>query len=161
MKPSALIFLLVLSLTNCAQKSTVSIEAARAEILALHNAQRMFHFQKDSISFVNQLSPDFVSVNAGVISTPSKEATQSRYHAYFSAVEFIRWDDVSDPIVRFSDDGSMAYTIVDKIVEVQYENESGQSVSDETHFAWTAIYRRHGDRWKIESVTSTDREVSS
>ena len=161
MKPSVLIFLLVLTLTNCAQKSTVSIEDARTEILALHNAQRVFHFQKDSVAFVNQLSADFISVNAGVISTPSKEATQSRYHTYFSAVEFVRWDDVSDPIVRFSEDGSLAYTIVDKIVEVQYENENGQSVSSETHFAWTAIYRRHGKSWKVESVTSTDRVASS
>jgi hypothetical protein len=128
-----------------------------SKILKLHNAQRDYHFNKDSIAFANQFSDNFISVNKGIISSPKKEETISRYNGYFSSVEFIKWDDVSDPIIKFSDDGSMAYTIVDKIVTLTYKDKTGNTVQGNTHFAWTAIYRKYGDQWKIECVTSTEK----
>ena len=51
----------------------------------------------------------------------------------------------------------MAYTIVDKIVAITSENEDGELTQSETHFAWTAIYRKYGDQWKIDCVTSTNK----
>ena len=53
----------------------------------------------------------------------------------------------------------MAYTIVDKIVVVTYENEDGKKVEGKTHFAWTAIYKTYGAEWKIDCVTSTDKAI--
>ena len=129
----------------------------RKKILAMHHAQRDYHFNKDSINFVDQLSGQFISVNRGVISMPSYQETLSRYHRYFSAVEFELWDDQSEPIIVFSDDGSMAFTVVDKLVRVNYPDDQGNPVSSETHFAWTAVYKKYGDDWKIESVASTER----
>ena len=83
----------------------------------------------------------------------------SRYHNYFSEVEFVKWDDVTDPIIRFSDDGKLAYAIVDKIVKITYEGENGDLIDDETHYAWTAIYKKYGDEWKIDCVTSTEKPI--
>ena len=125
--------------------------------MILHNAQRDYHFNKDSIAFANQLSDNFISVNKGVTSTPKREETISRYSRYFSSVEFIKWDDVSEPIIKFSDDGSMAYTIVDKIVVVTYKDENGNVEEGKTHFVWTAIYKKYGNEWKIDCVTSTTK----
>ncbi len=142
--------------TSC-KKETFSIEEERNKILAQHNAQRGYHFEKDSIAFANQLSDNFISVNKGIISKPKREATIKRYHGYFSSVEFVKWDDVSPPIIHFSDDGSMAYTIVDKIVTVKYKDEDGNTATGETHFAWTTIYKKYRDEWKIETVTSTNK----
>ena len=51
----------------------------------------------------------------------------------------------------------MAYTIVDKIVTVNYEGEDGATIVDSTHFAWTAIYRKYGTEWKIDCVSSTNK----
>lgn len=148
--------ILMILVTSC-KKETFSIEEEKKNILAQHNAQRGFHFEKDSIAFANQLSDHFISVNKGIISKPKKEATISRYHGYFSSVEFVKWDDVTPPIIKFSDDGSMAYTIVDKIVTVTYKDKEGNTQTGETHFAWTAIYKKYGDEWKIEAVTSTNK----
>ena len=65
-----------------------------------------------------------------------------KFNKYFSSVEFIKWDDVTGPIIRFSKDGTLAYTIVDKIVQVTYQGKKGEMVRGETHFAWTAIYKK-------------------
>ena len=154
----SVICLSAMILTACADKAkSVSLEKERDKILELHKAQRGFHFNKDSIAFANQLSKNFISVNRGVIHSPSKTETLSRYHGYFSAVEFVKWDDVSNPVIRFSDDGSLAYTIVDKVVVIRYKDEEGNPMEGKTHFAWTTIYKKYGDHWKIDVVTSTNK----
>ena len=149
-----LIFVLLI-FASCAKTNDISEE--KSEILKLHNAQRDYHFNKDSIAFASQLSENFISVNKGLISSPKKEETISRYNGYFSSVEFAKWDDITEPIIKFSDDGSMAYTIVDKIVAVTYKDQMGNTVLGETHFAWTTIYKKYGEQWKIDCVTSTER----
>lgn len=115
------IFLLLL-FASCVNKQPFDLEKEKKQILKLHNAQRAHHFKKDSIAFLNQLYQHFISINKGIISHPKKEETLARYNGYFSVVEFVKWDDVTEPIIKFLDDGSMAYTIVDKIVTVTYKN---------------------------------------
>ena len=146
-------------LSSCYKFPTdnIDFDLARSEILNLHNSQREYHFKKDSIAFANQLSDNFISVNRGEISTPERAATISRYNSYFSSVEFNRWDDVTEPIINFSNDGSMAYTIVNKIVELSYQGQEGEIINDTTHFAWTAIFKKYGEEWKIDCVTSTNK----
>lgn len=139
---------------NHSQKNDLSTE--RNKIVALHNLQRTYHFTRDSINFVNQLSDHFISVNKGVISSPSRSETLTRYNKYFTSVEFIKWNDLSEPIIKFSDDGTLAYTIVDKEVVLTYKDEEGKSIEEKTHFAWTTIYKKYGDEWKIDCVTSTN-----
>ena len=156
---ASFLVLVLFVLSSCGNKKNVNFSHEKEKILELHKAQRDYHFNKDSIAFANQLSENFISVNRGKISSPKKEETISRYHGYFSSVEFLKWDDVSDPIIKFSDDGSMAYTIVDKIVAVSRKDENGNSVEGKTHFAWTAIYKKYGDQWKIDCVTSTNKPI--
>ena len=143
----------------CNNIKNVDLEFEKNQILKLHNAQRHYHFNKDSIAFANQQSTNFISVNRGKISSPKQSETISRYHGYFSSVEFLKWDDISEPIIKFSDDGSMAYTIVDKIVAVSSQDIKGNKTVSETHFAWTAIYKKYDDQWKIDCVTSTNKSI--
>ncbi|XOV93599.1 MAG: nuclear transport factor 2 family protein [Bacteroidota bacterium] len=146
-------------LFSCSQITKPDLNNERAEILKMHNAQRDYHFNKDSIAFVDQLSDNFTSVNHGVISKPKKEDILSRYHHYFSSVEFLKWDDLTEPDITFSADGSMAYTVVDKIVVTIHNDENGNPVEGQTHFAWTSIYKKYEDEWKIDCVTSTNEPI--
>lgn len=157
MRITVLLCIIIISILACNSESGVDFEKEKQQILELHHLQRDYHFNKDSVAFANQLSENFISVNRGLITSPTKEATVARYHDYLSSVEFEAWDDVTEPIIRFSNDGTMAYTIVDKIVKLTYKDESGNDIYDETHYAWTAIYKKYGDRWKIDCVSSTEQ----
>lgn len=159
MRKSFCILLLLPLIVSCNEKPGVNLEEDRKKILELHHLQRAYHFGKDSVSFANQLSDEFISVSKGEIRKPTRQETVSRYHGYFSSVEFLAWDDVREPIIRFSEDGTLAYTIVEKIVKLTYDGEDGMPIEDETHFAWTAIYRKYGEQWKIDCVTSTEMPV--
>lgn len=68
---------------------------------------------------MSEYSDDVVSVNRGIVSRPTKEETKKRFQSYFDRVEFVKWDDIAPPEIRFSNDGSLAYAIVQKLVVYQ------------------------------------------
>jgi hypothetical protein len=139
--------------SSCKPKADINIE--RQAILAMHNAQRDHHFNKNVEAFVDQFSDNFVSVDEGEIYNPSREESINRFGSYFSSVKFKKWDDINDPIIQISEDGKMAYTVVDKIVILGIQNSLGNEKEEVTHFAWTTIYRKYGNEWKVECVTTT------
>ena len=152
---SGILFTLIF--ISCSDSPETPSQADREAIMKIHEAQRDYHFNKDSIAFSKLFAfKDFIGINRGVISSPTKEETMARHHRYFSSVEFIKWDDVSEPVIRFSDDGSLAYTVVDKMVVLKPKDQP-DSKPDTTYYAWTAIYRKHPEGWKIECVTSTNK----
>jgi hypothetical protein len=129
----------------------------RAEILRLHDLQRQFHFEKRAEAFDAQLSDDFISVNRGEIKALSRPDNIARLNNYFGSVEFEKWDDLTPPLIRFSGDRSLAYTIVHKEVTVTYPGDNGDTIKATTEFAWLAVYRRHPEGWKIDAVASTNK----
>jgi len=90
--------------------SCTSFDSKKAtqEILELHNAQRSYHFQKNAGHFVDQFSQEIIMLNNGRISAPSRAESLQRFDNYFNSVEFIKWDDLREPIIRFSEDGTLA-----------------------------------------------------
>ena len=132
-------------------------ERERQAILELHEAQRDYHFQKKTEAFAWLMSEDFISVSGGQVSRPTYEENVERFGRYFNSVEFVKWDDVQPPVVRFSDDGSLAYTVVEKQVVVSYPDEEGGVFTDTTDFAWMTIYKKYKDGWKIDGVASTNK----
>jgi hypothetical protein len=121
----------------------------------MHNAQRDHHFNKNAEAFVDQFSDNFFSVDEGVIYKPTRAESLNRFGRYFNAVEFIKWDDVREPVIVISEDGNMAFTIVDKMVTLSFQDTTGHEVDETTHFAWTTLYRKYGNEWKVDCVTTT------
>ena len=150
-------FLLIFSCTTNQNSKSFDIEKATKEILDLHHQQRDVHFQKKAAEFASLLSENHISVNRGVVQTPTIEENTERFQGYFDSVEFIKWDDLQPPVIKFSDDGSLAYTIVEKEVVVKYKDEEEQEIQGTTVFAWVAIYKKYGTEWKIDCVASTNK----
>lgn len=149
-----LVFVLCIS---CQQKNTVDIAKLEQEILEVHNLSRTYHVEKMVEEFVAQQSEKFMSVSNGNIAKPTKESVVKRFTNYFNNVEFEKWDDVNPPIIRFSNDYSMAYTLVDKEVILTYVNDENQKARESTKFAWVAIYTKQNGEWKVDCVASTNK----
>lgn len=149
---------LLCTLTACQRALKPNLERATQEILALEAQQRAYHFGEDARSFVDMFSKDFLSISRGKIEQPSAEASYEKFKGYFEAVEFVRWDDVKPPIIRFSKDASLAYVAVDKLVVVKLTYEDALETYDTTHFAWLSVYKREGATWKVDCVTSTRKD---
>lgn len=152
-----LLFLFVALCFGCQQQASFDYEKAKADILILHRLQEQSHVEKDAQLLIRQFSDDFITVNSGIVSTPSKAESETMFRNYFSQVNFLKWEDSKEPIVRFSDDGSLAYTIVEKDVIFKFYRD-GELLTEDTHFAWTAIYRNTSDGWKLEAMSSTNED---
>lgn len=106
---------------------------------------------------VDGFSKDFLSINRGRIDLPSSDKSFQRFDAYFKSVTFVKWDDQTPPIVRFSTDGSVAYVAVDKLVIVENTTENGSKVLDTTHFAWLSVYKKQDGQWLLDAIASTNQ----
>ena len=151
------IILIIFSCAGNQNPDSFDIEKAKQEILDLHNLQKEVHIQKQASKFANLLSKNHISVNRGAVNTPTIEENTIKFQNYFESVDFIKWDDVKPPIIKFSDDGSLAYTIVEKEVVVTYKDEEGQDIKGTTNYGWVAIYKKYGEEWKIDCVASTSQ----
>ena len=145
---------LTILLLSCGRDLDRQKDIELKKIMALHDLQREIHFEKQVSNFVNLLSEDHISVNRGKIAQPSIADLEERFTNYFNSVDFVKWDDVTPPIIRFSDDLSVAYTIVDKEVIVKSRD---TYTLDTTYFSWVAIYKKINGEWKIDCVGSTNK----
>ncbi len=151
-----LIFITFL-LSSCNSISTPGFEKEKKEILQLEAKQREYHFTKNARAFTDMFSGDFLSINKGAINKPSRKNSYEMFDEYFKSAQFVKWDDNRAPVIRFSNDGSLAYVAVDKVVIVKMLNGTGKGIMDTTNFAWLTVYKKYKNEWKIDCVTSTNK----
>ena len=126
-------------------------------IRKLLQQERKAHFEKNVDLFVSEFADSMISVNKGKVTKLSVEQNKKRIQPYFSRVEFIKWDDVAEPLIQFSDDGTLVYAIIQKQVILSYPDSSGNKFIDTTNYAWASIYRKQRGEWKVECNISTNK----
>ena len=132
------------------QKETLAISG-------LLQLERKAHFSRNVDLFMSEFADSMISVNKGKVSVATPEENKKRISSYFDSIKFIKWDDVKDPVIRFSDDGSLAYAIVQKQVIVSYPDSLGKTLIDTTDYAWASVYRKQKGEWKVECNVSTNK----
>ncbi len=137
---------------RCAMTSPVQSEAVN-ELLRMHYRDRAAHFNRDGASIYKDFADEFFTIDNGQINRGDREAGQRRMQAYFDASTFLEWDDLMPPVIRVSDDGSLAYMLVHKKVRLLNKNNGGKEGIEV--FAWTTTLKRIDGKWKMTSVTST------
>jgi hypothetical protein len=153
MRPSALILLIPLALSACHRLP--DLEKEIQEILVLHNNQQRAHLEKNISLLAGDSSIEFIEVNRGLVKRPSNKETVQKFQHYFNAVDFIKWEDVNPPIFHFSDDATMATTVVEKLVITRQKQDNNHL--DTTHFAWLSVYRKIKGKWQMQAIASTNR----
>lgn len=149
----------ILILYTCASCSNEITDSNYNRVVKLHEKQRDYHFEKNAQDFVNLFSENFISVNKGEISIPEKEESLKRFSSYFESVQFEKWDDLRNPIIYFSEDSSMAFTVVNKEVVLSYNHEN-DTIIDTTQYAWVTIYaKNNNNEWKILCNASTTKPI--
>lgn len=149
------LFCSIILLLSCNPKTDLAKE--RDTILAMLQTERKAHVERNVDLFISEFADGMISVSKGIVSSLTPAQHKERVGKYFGSVQFIKWDDTGEPVIRFSDDGSLAYAIIQKDVIVTYPDSTGKSFYDTSHYAWTSIYRKYNGEWKVECNTSTNR----
>ncbi|HEX5653732.1 MAG TPA: nuclear transport factor 2 family protein [Chitinophagaceae bacterium] len=151
-----MLFVLFVLAWGCSPKQFMP-EKETIVIRQLLEQERKAHVQKNTDLFMSEFADGMISVNKGEVNIATLSENRERISRYFNRVNFMKWDDRKPPVIRFSDDGSLAYAIIEKQVILNYPDSTGKVVYDTTDYAWVSIYRKQDDGWKIECNISTNK----
>lgn len=143
-------------LISCSVKKADLVKEENA-IRNLLQQERKAHFDRNVDLFVSEFADSMISVNKGNVKILTPEENKKRIEPYFKSVEFSKWDDVAEPMIRFSEDATLAYAVVQKKVVLSYKDSFGQPLFDSTDYAWVSVYRKQKGEWKVESNISTNK----
>jgi hypothetical protein len=124
-------------------------------LLALQEQEQVANLTKDVLLFMEMFHDTVCQIKNGTVSYHTKKEMAERFTLYFGIVDFIKWQDSHPPVVTLSEDHSMAHILVRKRVELMVKDSA--STVEKTDFAWTELWRKKQGRWKLYSITSTDK----
>ena len=133
------------------------LEQRRQEILTLHQELIQAHWDKDASTLAGPTVDGYLSVSRGEVHQMSAADVEAMLAPYLAETDFSHYEDVAEPIVGISDDGSTAWSIVQVRVAGTRTGDNGTPRSFDTVWAWLTVYRRHGDGWQRIADVSTNR----
>lgn len=150
-----LIALCALIAVSCGRRP--DSDALRAEILELHRSFIQAHLDGNAAYISGFTAPEYVAVSDGRVEAIDAGAMESMLSAYLDSTVFSRYEDVADPMVGVSDDGSLAWSIVRVRVAGARTAAGGPPREFDTLWAWMTLYRREDGRWLRMADVSTRR----
>jgi hypothetical protein len=131
-------------------------EQEKAALLEIHAQDRRAHFGTDADLLLAHSADQFISVSNGEIHTSRPAERKAFFTNYFTGATYHEWDDVEPPIVRISDDASMAWMIVRTRVRRTTRLE-GSEETRETSFVYAGImtYEKQDGKWVRVANVST------
>jgi hypothetical protein len=156
MRTISMLMLIVLAwVVGVSPQKTVDFEKEKAELLKLHATGRRAHFQTDADLLFSGAIDDFISVSNGKISRPTVSESKARFREVFRDAKYFEWDDVEPPIIRISNDGSMAWMIVRVRVRRMKRDSAGVEKEEKFTYAGITTFEKRQGRWVGTSNVST------
>ena len=139
--------LLALLFTACTSEVPTSLPSDEQQLLDLHQAGLSAHLKSDVDALLAGQADDFILVNRGDISSPTKEQRRAFLGPYLAATKFEFYRDTVAPIVKVSRDGSLAWVIARVEARGTSATHDGDRASLEFEVAWVELYERRGSEW--------------
>ena len=117
------------------------------QLLAAHQQIIQAHLQKDVASWLDGEADQYLVVNRGDITYPTKADRTAMRQPYLAQTEFSEYRDLVPPIVKVSGDGTLGWLIAQiKVVGVRTMPD-GQQFEFDTVWAWIELYEKVDGRW--------------
>lgn len=134
---------------------TAALRTDEKQLLERHQAILAAHLENDVDALLAGQADDFVLVNRGEISSPTKEQRRAFLGPYLATTKFEYYRDTVPPIVSVSRDGSLAW--VAARVEARGTRAAPDAAQSALEFkvAWIELYERRGLEWlEVGNVSS-------
>ncbi len=156
-KPLTVILLFVACAVCASAQPSANLEKDKAELLRLHKSDREAHFKTDVEMLLENSPEEFISVSRGKISRSGKADARKMFTQYFRDAKYYEWDDVEEPIIRISNDSSMAWMITRTRVRRVQRNAAGAGQEEKFDYAGIMTYERRDGRWvRVANVSTFD-----
>jgi hypothetical protein len=144
--------------TGVSDKAQPDPEKELAALLEIHRLDRQAHFETDVELLLKNSAAEFVSVSSGKISRSSRNQLKSMFTEYFKNAKYYEWDDLESPVIRISDDASMAWMIVRTKVRRTQKVDSGEEKETAFVYAGVMTYEKQQGKWVRTANVSTFEE---
>lgn len=153
---SVLVVAFSMSLTVGCRQPT-DLDQSKRQIIDLHRSLIQAHLDKDAAALAEPTAADYLSVANGDVRTMSAADVEAMLAPYLAATEFSHYEDVAEPIVGISEDGSIAWSIVQVRVAGERNSDDNTVRAFDTKWAWLTLYRRTSEGWERFVDVSTNR----
>jgi hypothetical protein len=116
-------------------------------LLELHEAGLKAHLDGDVDALLASQADDFMLMNRGEISSPSKAERREFLGPYLASTTFEFYRDAVQPMVKVSKDGSLGWVIAQVEARGSAATRQGGRRPMEFVVAWIELYERRGGEW--------------
>ncbi len=149
------LLLLSLLLVACTPQAPSSLPSDEQQLLELHQAGLTAHLAGDIDTLLAGQADDFILVNRGEVSSPSKKQRRDFLGPYLASTKFEFYRDTTPPIVKISRDGSLGWVVAKVEARGVTTTSDDRNVGIEFDVAWIELYERRGHKWiAIGNVSS-------
>lgn len=128
-------------------------------LLELHQELINAHLDKDVDKLLAPEPDKVVRVGRGEVVFEAKAERIPRFKDYLENTEFEIYEDLIDPIVRVSEDGTLGWVIAQVRVAGTRTYDAGESKKFDTVWAWIELWEKRDGRWyRIGDVSNVKPE---
>jgi hypothetical protein len=158
MKRLTIILLLVACAASASTQPSADLEKEKAELLRIHKSDREAHFKTDVDKLLADSPEEFIAVGRGKINRSSKDDARKMFTGYFRDAKYYEWDDVEEPIIRISNDASMAWMITRTRVRRVQKKADGAEQEEKFVYAGIITYEKRDGRWvRVANVSTAEQ----
>ena len=141
-------------------QSKVALSAEVEQLLRIHESDRRAHFETNAKRIMEHASDEFISVSDGRVQRTTPAEDLKFFEEYFKGAKYYEWDDLEPPIVRVSNDASMAWMIVRTRVHRVQTQSGGTGTERRFVYAGIMAYEKKGGRWaRVANVSTFERQA--
>jgi hypothetical protein len=133
----------------------VDLDTRRQELIDYNERMRTAHLEGDYETILDAMAYPYTKVRNGEVARPTEQENTERYTQYMTTMNVTVWDDLEDPNITLSDDGSLATVIYRKRLVMEEINPVDAAAPFEGVFAWQSTYRYTDDGWKMIADVTT------
>ena len=128
-------------------------------LLSMHEIVLQAHLNNDVSAWMAIETDSTMSVNEGDISHLGWSERRNTREAYLGRTTFEQYQDLSSPVVRVSEDGTLGWVIAEVEV-VGWTARADGTIEDIANVsAWIELYQKFPDGWKMIGNVSSSRSL--
>lgn len=140
-------------LPGCSSKTDLAKE--KNALLAVHKKDREAHFKTNAQMLLEHQGDEYIFVRSGKVSMLKKEDIKNSFTEYFKNAVYYEWDDLEEPIIKISNDGSLAWMINRYKVKRKQINGKDDETFQEFVYAGVTLYEKENGKWMRAGNVST------
>jgi len=143
--------------SDSANREADESASEKEELLAVHQAGRRAHLNRDVDFIVAGMGSEFTTVHEGAIRVMSREDVRKQFTEYFRGAEFSAWDDLEPPLIQISPDGKMGWMIARVRIAYTKTDAGGATSKEDTVMAWMSAYEKRDGKWLLVANATTSK----